>query len=82
MKNTKGFTLIELLLVIGIIAVLAIVVFVSLDPVKRFSDARDARRVSDLQSMQKLIIYIYICSFWINIINIFSKICIYLCVHV
>ena len=51
MKNTKGFTLIELLLVIGIIAVLAIVVFVSLDPVKRFSDARDARRVSDLQSI-------------------------------
>ena len=47
----KGFTLIELLLVIGIIAVLAVVVFVSLDPAKRFADARDARRESDVQTI-------------------------------
>lgn len=49
--NNKGFTLIELLVVITIIAVLATVVFVALDPVKRFSDARDSRRWNDVNSM-------------------------------
>lgn len=49
--NKKGFTLIEILLVIGIIAVLATVVIVALDPAKRFADARDARRLSDIQSI-------------------------------
>jgi prepilin-type N-terminal cleavage/methylation domain-containing protein len=50
-SQKKGFTLIELLLVIGIIAVLAVVVFVSLDPAKRFADARDARRQSDVETI-------------------------------
>lgn len=50
-KNTKGFTLIEILLVIGIIAVLATVVIVALDPATRFKNARDARRLSDIQSI-------------------------------
>ena len=47
----KGFTLIEILLVIGIIAVLATVVIVSLDPATRFKNARDSRRLSDIQSI-------------------------------
>lgn len=50
-KEQKGFTLIEILLVIGIIAVLATVVIVALDPAKRFQDARDSRRLSDIQSI-------------------------------
>ncbi|MDD5083957.1 MAG: type II secretion system protein [Candidatus Moranbacteria bacterium] len=50
-RTEKGFTLIELLLVIGIISVLAVVVFVALDPAKRFADARDARRNSDVQNI-------------------------------
>lgn len=50
-KQLKAFTLIELLLVIGIIAVLAVVVFVALDPAKRFADARDARRVTDVETI-------------------------------
>lgn len=50
-KNKKGFTLIEVLLVIGIIAVLATVVIVSLDPATRFQNARDARRLADVQSV-------------------------------
>lgn len=50
-KSKQGFTLIELLLVIGIIAVLAVVVFVALNPAQRFKDARDARRTSDVDTL-------------------------------
>lgn len=50
-KKQKGFTLIEILLTIGILAVLATVVIVALDPAKRFADARDSRRLSDVQSI-------------------------------
>ena len=46
-----GFTLIEILLVIGMIAVLATVVFVALDPAKRFQDTRNARRTTDIQNI-------------------------------
>jgi prepilin-type N-terminal cleavage/methylation domain-containing protein len=47
----KGFTLIELLVVIAIIAILSVVVFVALDPVTRFADARDSRRFVDTNSI-------------------------------
>ncbi|HBR80962.1 MAG: hypothetical protein UX09_C0009G0012 [Candidatus Uhrbacteria bacterium GW2011_GWE2_45_35] len=49
--NAKGFTLIELLIVIAIIAVLAAVVIVALNPAQRFADARDARRQSDIENI-------------------------------
>lgn len=51
LKTKKGFTLIELLIVIAIIAILAAVVFVALDPLTRFQDARDARRWSDADAI-------------------------------
>ncbi|HYD35669.1 MAG TPA: type II secretion system protein [Vitreimonas sp.] len=47
---SQGFTLIELLVVIAIISILAVVVFVALDPVTRFRDARNARRTADVQN--------------------------------
>jgi type IV pilus assembly protein PilA len=47
----KAFTLIELLVVIAIIAILAAVVFVALDPVRRFADARNSSRISDVNSI-------------------------------
>jgi len=50
-KTLRGFTLIELLIVIAIIAILAAVVFVALDPLTRFQDARDSRRWSDVTEM-------------------------------
>jgi prepilin-type N-terminal cleavage/methylation domain-containing protein len=50
-KNKKGFTLLEILLVIGIIATLAVIIIVALDPGKRFEDARNSRRLSDIQSI-------------------------------
>ena len=50
-KLKKGFTLIELLVVIGIIALLSVVVFVALDPVKRFADARNSTRFTDVNNI-------------------------------
>lgn len=50
-SKKSGFTLIELLVVVAIIAILAAVVFVSLDPVTRFADARNSRRFSDVNSI-------------------------------
>jgi len=47
----KGFTLIELLIVIAIIAILAGVVFVALDPGKRFADARNSARWTDVTAV-------------------------------
>lgn len=51
MKKRSGFTLIELLVVIGIIAALTTVVFVAIDPAKRFKDARNARRITDADTL-------------------------------
>lgn len=42
--SKKGFTLIELLIVIGIIAVLVVVIFVSLNPLELFAESRNAQR--------------------------------------
>lgn len=50
-RRGSGFTLIELLVVITIISVLAVVVFVALDPARRIKEARDARRTTDVQSI-------------------------------
>ena len=49
--NSNGFTLVELLIVIAIIAILASVVFVALDPLTRFREARDSRRWADISSL-------------------------------
>lgn len=48
---SAGFTLIELLVVITIIAALAVSVFVALNPAQRLKDARDSRRVTDLDTI-------------------------------
>jgi prepilin-type N-terminal cleavage/methylation domain-containing protein len=46
-KSYKGMTLIEILLVIALIAVLAAITFIAINPAKNFQDARNATRSSD-----------------------------------
>lgn len=49
-KN-KGFTLIEILVVIGIIAVLAAIVIVAINPARQFAQARNTQRESDVNTI-------------------------------
>ena len=51
MRKQKGFTLIELLIVIGIIAILAAIIYVAVDPARRLAEARNAERWSSVNSI-------------------------------
>ncbi len=49
--SKRAFTLIEVLVVIGIIAVLAAVVLVAVNPARQFKLARDSQRVSNVNAL-------------------------------
>jgi prepilin-type N-terminal cleavage/methylation domain-containing protein len=51
MKQRKAFTLIEILIVIGLIAVLAGVLIVALNPARQFAQARNAQRWNNVDTI-------------------------------
>ncbi|MCK5510130.1 type II secretion system protein [Candidatus Parcubacteria bacterium] len=50
-EKNNGFTLLELLIVIAVLAVLAGVLFVALDPASRLQDSRNAKRWTDVNAV-------------------------------
>jgi prepilin-type N-terminal cleavage/methylation domain-containing protein len=51
LKSNRGFTLIEILVVIGIIAVLAAIVIIAINPARQFAQARDTQRQSNVDTI-------------------------------
>ena len=50
-KAQKGFTLIEILVVIGIIAILASIVIIAINPARQFAQARNSQRTSNVTTL-------------------------------
>lgn len=50
-RTPRGFTLIEILVVIGIIAILATIVIIAINPSRQFAQARDTQRVSNINAL-------------------------------
>ena len=51
LKNQKGFTLIEILVVIGMIALVATIVLIAINPARQFKQGRDTQRQSNVNAI-------------------------------
>lgn len=54
-KTARGFTLVELLVVISIVAILAAVVMLIINPIELMKRSRDAARLTDMANLQQAI---------------------------
>jgi type IV pilus assembly protein PilA len=50
-QKTQGFTLIEILVVIGMIAILATIVIIAINPARQFAQGRNSQRVSNVNTI-------------------------------
>jgi len=50
-RINRGFTLIEILVVIGIIALLATIVIIAINPARQFAQARNSQRQSNVNTL-------------------------------
>ncbi len=50
-KGKQGFTLIEILVVIGMIALLATIVLIAINPARQFRQGRDTKRTSNVNAI-------------------------------
>jgi len=57
LKYKASFTLVELMIVIAILAILAAIVIFTLNPSEMFKKNRDSRRMADLQTLNKALVF-------------------------
>ena len=51
LNSKRGFTLLEILLVVAMIAILAGIVIIAINPAKQMAEARNAQRASDIKTI-------------------------------
>ena len=59
-KNQSGFTLIEILLVMALIAALATIVLIAINPAQKFKQSRDTQRYTDVNNIAGAISQYYV----------------------